>query len=86
MKSIQLIYYIWKYQNEIYEGGEVISLRAISIYRNVTPHFENLKYRRLPKNIVLVTEFMRIDIVECQSQPVFFDSPFTLLLLLPHSS
>ena len=33
-------------------------------YRNVTPHFENLKYRRIPYNMIIeVTEFIRIDIV-----------------------
>ena len=47
-------------------------------YRNVTPHFDNLKYRRIPYNIIIkVTEFIRIDIVLCQSQPLFFDSPFS---------
>ena len=27
--------------------------------------------------IIKVTEFIRIDIGVCQSQPLFFDSPFT---------
>ena len=36
-------------------------------YRNVAPHFDNLKYRRIPYNIIIkVTEFIRIDILVCQ--------------------
>ena len=35
-------------------------------YRNVTSHFENLKYRRIPYNIITkVTEFIMIDILVC---------------------
>ena len=46
-------------------------------YRNVTPHFENLKYRRIPYNMIIkVTEFIRIHIVvcphSCVSKPALF--------------
>ena len=51
-------------------------------YRNVTPDFENLKYRRIPYNMIIkVTEFIRIDILVCQSQPLFFDSPFIIIII-----
>ena len=51
-------------------------------YRTATPHFENLQYRRIPYNMIIkVTEFIKIDIVVCQSQPPFFDSPFNIWMI-----
>ena len=51
-------------------------------YRNVTPDFENLKYRRIPYNMIIkVTEFIRIDILVCQSQPLFLTHPLILEIL-----
>ena len=56
-----------------------------STYRNVTPHFENLKYRRIPYNMIIkVTEFIRIGIVDsCVSKPA---SPFRLIHLKLNST
>ena len=44
-----------------------------------SPVFKVFKNRRLTLNVIKVTEIIRIDIVECQSQPLFFDSPLIMV-------
>ena len=48
-----------------------IKKHHVLILRNVTPHFENLKYRRIPYKMSIKVNSIRIAIVVCQKHLLF---------------